>query len=351
MKDIERLINYYAAGRLFLGRPRHLCFNATLRCDGRCSHCGIWRDKGKTTEIGARELARALSSPLFSKVETAWITGGEPTLRDDFGEVSRALVDSLPSLVTIGVATNGFDPARTIERVAAMRAAAADRHSVFAHVSLDGVGEVHDRARDREGLFEAVEQTIKRLMELRDRGDGPKLEIGLNCVIQPANVDGLDELHSYARDLGLPITFNVALVTDQIYRNQDRADELTLSKEDREKISSFLDRIMPESPRPFQYQYEIIKAVLKGRPRPRRCLTLYTTININADGSLIPCPASSDVFPKNVTKEDPEAIWRGREARLMRARVHGEFCPSCMLSCSLGDSMPVGEYFKGGWDK
>ena len=350
MKDRERIWMYYAAGRVSLPLPRYLCVNATLRCDGKCGHCGIWHeDPGP--ELSAAEFGRILSSPFFQRIETAWITGGEPTLREDLGELARNMTAALPALTTLGLATNALDPQRALDRVKAMiQAVKPNRQGLFIHISLDGVDEAHDQVRRKKGAFAAVTDTLQRLQALAAEHPQPKIEIGLNCVIQPKNVSGLSHLYAFAKERGLPLLFNVVLVTDQIYRNADAASSLTLSETERDEIIAFLNRIIPESPAPFQYQYRTIQAVLAGKSRPRRCLTLYSTININADGSFLPCPAASDIFPKNLLTEDAASLWRSEEAKKMRARIHREFCPSCMLSCSLGDSMPLWEWLRGGWE-
>lgn len=347
MNDRERLSTYYFAP-LLLPRPRNLCVNATLKCDGRCVHCGIWRQPAGP-EFAAADLSRALAAPFFQGIETAWITGGEPTLRPDFEAVAAAMAKSLTGLTTLGLATNGLDPDRVVTSVAAMREAAGPGRRLFVQVSLDGLGEIHEKARCRVGGFAAVTETISRLKEL-GQAPGAPLEIGINCVIQPANLVGLEELARFARQHDLPLTFNVALVTDQIYRNRDNAPKLALGPEEREVASAFLRSLEPTVPPALRYQYRIMREVLAGRPRPRRCLTLYSTININADGTLIPCPASSDYFRHNALTEDMEKLWKSAEARKMRARVRRELCPECMLSCSLGDSMPLSEWLRGGWD-
>lgn len=351
MNDRERLWTYYTAGRISLPRPKNLCVNATLACDGHCGHCGIWRGGEKGDELSADDLGRVLSGPFYQQIETAWITGGEPTLREDINEISRAMCESLSSLTSLGIATNGLDPDRVMDRVDAMlKAVKPGGQGLFIHISLDGVGEVHDSVRGVPGAFEAVSETISRLLTLRDEHPEAGIEIGLNCVVQPKNIHGLDELFSFANERGLALSFNVALVTDQIYRNLSMADSLAFTSDQKKNLIKFLDKIIPKSTAPFQYQYRIIKEVLAGGKRPRRCTTLYTTVNINADGTLIPCPASSDVFRHNVLDEDMDVLWRSKEAREMRRKVHREFCPTCMLSCSLGDSMPVWEWVRGGWD-
>jgi MoaA/NifB/PqqE/SkfB family radical SAM enzyme len=350
VNDRDRLKTYYLAGRIGTTRPRFLCVNATLRCDGGCSHCGIWREKQTGPELTAGQLGQVLSGELFQKIETAWITGGEPTLRDDLANLARAMTSSLPSLATLGIATNALDPGRVLASVRALAFALKAGQRLFVHVSLDGVGEVHDRVRRRPGAFAAVTETLAGLEKLKHELPEAGLEIGLNCVIQPANLTGLDELASFARERKLGLTFNVAQVTDQIYRSHAMAGQLTLSAEHQREVMAFFDRIMNESPPPLRYQYRIIKAVLSGKPRPGRCLTLHSTVNINADGTLIPCPTTSDLFPHHALKEDLAALHQSREAREFRRRAAREFCPECMLSCSLGDSMPLTEWLSGGWE-
>ncbi len=351
MNDCERLWMYYGAGRLFIPRPRYLCFNATLRCDGRCLHCGIWEEESPGRELGADELRDVLSRPFFEKIETAWLTGGEPTLREDVEATSRAMIESLPALSTLGIATNGLSPDRVLDRVSSMVSVAEGTGcSLFIHISLDGTGKVHERVRRRSGAFNAVVETIDRLTELRASLSDPVVEIGLNCVIQPENMDNLEDIHDFSRQRSLPVLFNVAMITDQVYRSKAREAELSLSGTDRQRIIEFLERIMADVPAPLRYQYRNIRAVLSGKSRPYRCLTLYSTININADGTLIPCPASSDMFPKNVLEEDMDRLWKSNDMKKLRKRVHSDLCPSCMLSCSLGDSMPFSEWLCRGWD-
>jgi len=349
MKDLERLANYYLSGRGKLKRPRYLCYNATLRCDGRCAHCGIWEQKNKGAEITTEELSAILSSPLFSEVETAWITGGEPTLREDIGSIGGVMAGKLSAMKTLGIATNALDSVRTLKSVSALRGWLRDGQGLFVHISVDGAGELHDRIRQKPGAFEAIKETIAGVQTIAGKS-GPHVEVGLNCVVQPENVEGLPELHRFARFAGIKIMYNLVMVTDQIYRNEQKGDALSLSEDERKKTIDFLRSIMDEEPRPFRYQYKNIIDILSGKKRGRRCLTLYTTVNINADGTWIPCPATSDLEPISFVENDPEEIWHDKKARALRKRAEKEYCPACALSCSLGDSMPISEWLAGGWD-
>ncbi len=351
MSDFERLLWYYGAGRLFIPRPRYLCYNCTLRCDQGCLHCGIWQDIN-LPELSAAELDPVLSKPFFSDVHTAWLTGGEPTMRSDLGELSGMMVRSMPGLRMLGLATNGIRTERVMDQVRGMcEALDPERQGLFVHISLDGVDEVYDRIRNMQGAFVKLMNTLDALNALREQMPELKIETGFNCVIQPENADNLESVRSFAKQRGISLTFNMVVVTDQIYRTSDKAESLSFSAEQTKKAIDFLKNIEPSSPPMFRYQYRIIRQMLEGRPRPRRCLTPYSTININADGTLIPCPAASDIFPVKVQDKDVDKVWRGTEARTMRSRIAREFCPDCMLSCSLGDAMSLTDRLQSSWDE
>jgi MoaA/NifB/PqqE/SkfB family radical SAM enzyme len=243
MSNIERVAWYYGAGRLFTPRPRYFCFNSTLRCDLQCIHCGIWKDRLDGDELNAGMLRDILYQPFFREIHTAWLTGGEPTLRQDAGELAEVMVEYLPSLKTLGLATNGVNTRRVMEAVREMQKAINGRGpSLFVHISLDGVGEVHDRIRRTHGAFEGVLATLDEVQAMANNSHA--IAAGLNCVIQPENVDDLENIYRFAKDKGVTVTFNPVVITDQIYRTAGREDELGLAADQREKIISFLERIM-----------------------------------------------------------------------------------------------------------
>ncbi len=349
MSNLERVAWYYGAGRLFLPRPRYFCFNSTLRCDLKCLHCGIWEDKLEGEELSPDQLAEILRQPFFQRIHTAWLTGGEPTLRKDAGELAEVLASRLPSLRTLGIATNGVQTDRVAARVREMlKAIDTGRQSLFVHISVDGYREVHDLVRSRQGAFDGVVATLEEVQAIAK--ENPAVVAGLNCVIQPDNVDDLGNIYRFAKDRGVSLTFNTVVITDQIFRTAARSEQLSLDEGAKKKIRDFLESIMPEAPPVLRYSYRIIIEVLKGGRRPRRCLTLYSTVNINANGVLIPCPAASDMFPVDVFGLDLDELWRSSEAEEMRRRVLKDFCPSCMLSCSVGDAMSIRELLQRGWD-
>ncbi len=349
MNNLERLTFYYLAGRLFIPLPRYLIYNPTLRCDLACRHCGIWEAE-KQKELAPVDLKKIIQRKFFRKIDTAWLTGGEPSMRKDLKELAAVFRDSLPGMRVLGIASNGFATERILARLEEILSELdPTRQGLFVHLSLDGIGEVEDRIRGRVGAFAALSETVKGINGLKKRYPARKIELGFNCVIQKQNVDQLEEIRKFAQDQGSSLTFNMVEITDQYYCNQDRAGELALDQAEKEQVIIFLKRLIPQSGAALSYQYRRMLAVLSGQKRDRRCLSLYSTLAIDADGSWIPCPLCSEWKRVNFISDPPEIFWKSKEAMELRQRVERELCPECMLSCSLGDSLSVPEFLRGGF--
>ena len=349
MNNFERLIFYYGAGRFFNPLPRFFIYNATYRCDLACSHCRVWETK-KREEISPSDLGKILDRGFFSKVETAWLTGGEPTLRKDLAQISAALRKSLPKMTILGIASNGYATERIMARLDEILAEIdPSRQGLFIQLSIDGMGDVHDKVRGRQGAFAGLAATVSAIKNFQQKNPGKKIMLGFNCVIQPENLAQLEEINKFAKENQSEITFNVVAVTDQYYCNQGRSGSLGFKKEEKQEIIKFLSALIRETGPAFQYQYRSILSVLSGRKRDRRCLTLYSTFVVDSDGAWIPCPLCSEWMRVNFLTIDPEKFWRSREAEDLRRRAAGENCPECMLGCSLGDSLSIAEFLSGGF--
>jgi len=349
MNNFERLVFYYFAGRVFIPLPRNLVYNATNRCDLSCRHCGVW-EGAKREELSADAVGHIIGREFFRKIEMVWFTGGEPTLRRDLKNLVRIFCDRVPSMRMLGIATNGFATERIIQRIEeTLLELNPVTQGLFIHLSLDGLGEVHDFIRGKKGAFAGLESTLAMINRLKQNYPDRRIEMGFNCVIQKRNIEQLAEIKKFAQSNNASLTFNIVEITDQYYFNKSRAEELALSDAERKKVMDFFIKIIPESPPALKYQYRRILSVLSGKKRDRRCLSLYSTFVIDSDGSYIPCPLSSEWLRVDFLKIAPEKFWRSQELSVLRKKVEQTLCPACMLSCSLGDSLSISEFITGGF--
>jgi MoaA/NifB/PqqE/SkfB family radical SAM enzyme len=179
-------------------RPTVIVVLLTERCNARCVHCDIWKNRGKEAGPGVdlwkatmRDLRRWLGPVPVS------FSGGEALLMPFAAEVV-AYASSLGLLVEH--LTHGYwlDQSR-IERMAMGRP-----HRVT--ISCDGIGATHDKVRGRDGFFDAVETTIGTLLRLR-REHGLDYTIRLKTVIMEHNLDDVAAIARYAQARGLEVFY------------------------------------------------------------------------------------------------------------------------------------------------
>lgn len=193
-------------------RPKVINYQVNDVCNARCVMCFIWKNR-KRDELEPAQFGALLANEFFSEVEHLGITGGEPTLRPDLAEYYLAALERLPNLRGGHFITNGFSTARALETFPRVRDAYAARGVGFAGmVSIDGVGQVHDRVRGRIGSFRRSERT---LLALRDAG----LQTIACCTIVRANVYGLHDLLDWGRNHGVYVRFRVAEFIQRLYND------------------------------------------------------------------------------------------------------------------------------------
>jgi MoaA/NifB/PqqE/SkfB family radical SAM enzyme len=97
-----------------ISRPTMIAnFAITYRCQGRCTHCNIWRIDGGVDELNLKEIRDLFmkNRELLGEVKHIQITGGEPFTREDLPEIVSTISGVLPSC-TYWIPTNGLEPDR-----------------------------------------------------------------------------------------------------------------------------------------------------------------------------------------------------------------------------------------------
>ena len=140
-------------------RPTSIALLMTERCNARCIHCDIWKNRGQEDrpdldqwKTVLRDLRRWLGT-----VHVV-LTGGEALLNRDTIELV-AFGSSIG--LYLELLSHGYWEDQTkIQRLAESRPARVT-------ISFDGVGETHSLVRGRENFAARTEQTIQTLRRLR----------------------------------------------------------------------------------------------------------------------------------------------------------------------------------------
>ncbi len=191
-------------------RPIHLTYFVTRKCNARCPYC-FYPPRAPEAAEGEGELSLAeIRQASGSLGRLLWLafSGGEIFLRRDLAEISRIFYDqNKPSVMLYP--TNGLLPERihdSMERII--------RHCknsvVCAKVSVDGLGEDHDRLRQTPGGFAKAMETCRLLSLLSERY--ANFELGINTVFSAGNQDAMDGLIDFVRGLAGVRTHTISLV-------------------------------------------------------------------------------------------------------------------------------------------
>jgi len=304
-------------------KPTHIVYMVTDRCNSRCVHCNIWQKEPAKNPLTPKEVEQVFSDNLFKDVKYVLCTGGEPAVRHDLQDIILSIHKTLPK-ATIQLSTNGLLPDRVIEV-----AKSAIKHNIHfdVGVSLDGIGEEHDKIRGIKGNFEKADRLIRELVALRDT-DSSKLNINAGIVISDLTLHSLDQVRSYTEGLNIGLTeawYNESSFYDNIEKSSFSADLI-------EAVES-----QPDSP-----LKELWFMRLNGKSQRFLCFAMYTFCVLKCNGDIVPCLNLFDTKAGNVREKSPTEIWRSPEMKKVRSIVKN--CQGCLNSWGVGWSLSSSFY-------
>jgi len=299
-------------------RPVSIVFLLTERCNARCVHCDIWKNRGKEDPPSPDRLKATLQElrRWLGPVQVTF-SGGEALLKSYTPELVR-FSSSIGLLVE--VLSHGYwDDQAKIEELALCRPWRIT-------ISLDGLGEVHDKVRGRDGFFSRTSRTIETLRRMR-RDFGLNFSILLKTVIMEHNLQHVCQIADFAADGQLevfyqPIEQNYNTAEDRDWfrhstnwpKDQDQAARVVerlieLKRLGRPILNSFDQlQVMAEY---FQAPDRLRVAVQEHMAHEERPLcSALTGFQVQANGDVVVCPAVPAIG--NIKSNSIREIWEDR---------------------------------------
>jgi MoaA/NifB/PqqE/SkfB family radical SAM enzyme len=272
--------------------PYKVLWNTTYFCNSRCKTCNIWEiypanGSSQKNEIQREEVKRIIGS-LGKHLLWLTVTGGEPTLKLHMAETVNDVYDQCPHLSLITINTNAILPKPTL-RAFANVASHCSAARVFAVLSLDGVGKLHDEIRGVPGNFEGVVECCRRLKELKQRL--PNLRIAFQSTVSRHNWDHLPELVEYCRAHGDEHLMTFAQEAE-LYRNYGEGHDVTTDRSSLPRILDDLaERIAVRGPGDvLQWSHmRLMRFFIEGRTAPVPCTAGSSTITLGPTGVVSGC--------------------------------------------------------------
>jgi MoaA/NifB/PqqE/SkfB family radical SAM enzyme len=320
--------------------PMSITIGVTNKCNSRCATCGIWRH---SSEPAIKEFTLEEYYLTFKSIRhhPFWLTmtGGEPFLRDDLAEICLLAASQLkPGVITLP--TNGSLPRIIAERMKCMLEAIDDT-VLMVNLSLDGVGDKHDRIRGVPGSYERLIATYNLLFELTRVY--PNFHLGIHTVISRFNINDLSEVCNLVRSLR-PDThiFEIAEERSELFnlgwnmtpgphQYADTTMRLHSILENPSGRKSFTARII-QACRLAYYQITS-RELLEGR-QVIPCYAGYASCQITPLGEVWPCCVHGyNMVVGSLRDADYnfEAIWSSEKASQVRRFIKDGKC-SCPLA-------------------
>jgi MoaA/NifB/PqqE/SkfB family radical SAM enzyme len=191
LKNIWDLGIKFAAG----SRPMALIYFVTKRCNASCAHCFYWEslNEHRPNELRIEELEQISAD--IGRLLYLRLSGGEPFLRKDIFDLVNTFVKNC-SPAYVGIPTNGFYS----DRIADFASRAGELNTrVEIGISIDDMGEHHDRLRASPSAFKKAVQTFTALKEIKKHV--PNLNIGFITTAVKSNQSRLMELFQYLQSM------------------------------------------------------------------------------------------------------------------------------------------------------
>lgn len=289
--------------------PRDVHVLVTAKCNLACKHCSIYGDgpiHGDLTTDQWRDIIGRLSA---WKVLKLTVSGGEPLVREDFGEIVEAI---LSHPLRFSLNTNAM---LVTDEVARLLGRATPRlESVM--VSLDGAGPAtHDEQR-APGAFDAMAEGVERL---RRAG----VPVGFDCTVTTINVGETEEIAEWALARGAWVKFNDVLAVGRACADSG----LVLTQQQRRIQGNTIFRLAREHSKrvggTLLEMHEFAGRILGGTAPSysqgsRGCGAMRGQLCIWPDGRCTPCDRLPHFTVGSVIGTSLPELWRGKKAAEFR---------------------------------
>jgi len=164
-------------------------WNVTKACNLRCIHCYATADnKPAENELTTEEGFRLLEDLAQFGCPVVLFSGGEPLVRPDiFDLIAYAVRLGLRAVLSTNGTLIDHALAKELKKFGLS----------YVGISLDGIGEVHDRFRGSKGCFEKVIQAIENC-----KREG--LKVGLRFTINKFNAEEIPKVFDFVEEMKIP---------------------------------------------------------------------------------------------------------------------------------------------------
>ena len=277
-------------GKGFLNKslPSYLILFVNNICQLRCDMCFYWDSmQVKTTQLTLEEIEKLAKS--LPNLLQLTLTGGEPSLRKDLPEIPK-IFSTHSNLSKCTVVTNGMLCERIRDQVYKF---VTENPTVDFRmsISMDAIGDLHDKIRGVKGSFKNAEKTLNLLFKIRD--EVPNLWVDVNTTISKYNCEEFENIHNHIIT-NYPVDNHVCGFTRG---NTKEADAKEIPIEHYTKAKALISKTRKLRKHPFQKLTSIVtdtvrdevERELQTNSHDFDCSAGSKFIEVYQDGNVAPC--------------------------------------------------------------
>jgi MoaA/NifB/PqqE/SkfB family radical SAM enzyme len=341
-----RIINYRSSRFLNTkpALPISLTVTVTNQCNSRCKTCSIWKHYSDHQDLKEREFKTYEFEKTFEnfggKIFWATLSGGEPFLRRDLPEIFESLCQHCHPAV-VNIPSNGLLTPTIESHVKKMLEKNFDTNLTL-NLSLDGVGEKHEKIRGIPGNFAKVLETYELVKKLKD--EFPRFQIGIHTVISKYNIEDAVEVYEFAKTL-VPDSYITEVAehrTELFNQNDDITPDAEAYAKFAEELSGHIrsdylhsKKNVSRVTQGFRLKYyQLATQVMRENRQVIPCYAGYASCQITPFGDIWPCCILGYDKPMgNLRKANYnfKKVWHSKEANEVRRYVQGKNC-ACPLA-------------------
>lgn len=164
----------------------------TSRCNALCQTCFYHAELNQPGDMTFAQIEKI--SRTMPSITDLWLSGGEPTLRQDVSQIIDTFVAN-NGVNRVIIPTNGLIKSRVYDIV---HAALENNPNIdlYLNVALDGYGETHDRIRGVPGNWQKTLDCIESLYPLKTRFTD-RFRLNVNTVVCAENYSEIEKLSEF----------------------------------------------------------------------------------------------------------------------------------------------------------
>lgn len=277
------------------------------RCNLECKMCPFWRREDEEL-LQLPDEIRIMDALARAGVSFLGFEGGEPLLRKDVGDILKAARARFHT----SLVTNGWLLEHRLSEIAP--------HLDLLFVSIDGIGETHDRLR---GIPQSFERAVRGI-----RASRSEVPTFISHTVTRDNLDDAEKVVELAERLDIGLTVQIAydyVTADAMSPQPDRL---------RPTVERLRD--LRKSGAPLMESIDYFDAILGSwyGEKPWRCKP-WLTINIDPSGRIVlPCYVLQEYHGGlPVWETDVRQLWNSFDW------TPYESCNKCALACYLEPSL------------